>query len=298
MKYVIIGNSAAAIGAVEAIRKTDRTGQILILSSEPYHTYSRPLISYLLLGKTTEEKMLYRDRDFYERMHCDFRPNTTVVKLDPEQKQVLLADGSAESYDRVLVATGSSPFVPPMAGLDTVEHKTTFGSLEDVFDAPVEELVRRGGLTENAATLIKLTIAVTRRYRIRRASTDLIMSNTQKYGAYLVPQFIGARDEMVYIMALDAKCKMLGCTKLFSGTVNTSSLYVRSVVEYALRMKATSIVLAHNHTSGVAAPSQQDLAITLQIKDALELVSIFLADHIIVADDDFVSLLESGMMSR
>lgn len=131
MKYVIIGNSAAAIGAVEAIRKTDRTGQILILSSEPYHTYSRPLISYLLLGKTTEEKMLYRDRDFYERMHCDFRPNTTVVKLDPEQKQVLLADGSAESYDRVLVATGSSPFVPPVAGLDTVEHKTTFGSLED-----------------------------------------------------------------------------------------------------------------------------------------------------------------------
>ena len=131
MKYVIIGNSAAAIGAVEAIRKTDRTGQILILSSEPYHTYSRPLISYLLLGKTTEEKMLYRDRDFYEKMHCDFRPNTTVVKLDPEQKQVLLADGSTESYDRVLVATGSSPFVPPMAGLDTVEHKTTFGSLED-----------------------------------------------------------------------------------------------------------------------------------------------------------------------
>ena len=97
MKYVIVGNSAAAIGAVEAIRKTDRTGQILILSSEPYHTYSRPLISYLLLGKTTEEKMLYRDRDFYERMHCDFRPNTTVVKLDPEQKRVLLADGSAES---------------------------------------------------------------------------------------------------------------------------------------------------------------------------------------------------------
>ncbi len=188
----------------------------------------------------------------------------------------------------------------PRQDTNQIAHRLidTFGSLEDVFDAPVEELVRRGGLTENAATLIKLTIAVTRRYRIRRASTDLIMSNTQKYGAYLVPQFIGARDEMVYIMALDAKCKMLGCTKLFTGTVNTSSLYVRSVVEYALRMKATSIVLAHNHTSGVAAPSQQDLAITIQIKDALELVSIFLADHIIVADDDFVSLLESGMMSR
>ena len=131
MNYVIIGNSAAAIGAVEAIRKTDTEGKIVILSSEPYHTYSRPLISYLLLGKTTEEKMAYRPADFYEKMHCDFRPGTTAVKLDPDKKEVLLADGSAVPYDKVLVATGSSPFVPPMAGLDTVEHKTTFGSLDD-----------------------------------------------------------------------------------------------------------------------------------------------------------------------
>lgn len=131
MNYVIIGNSAAAIGAVEAIRKTDTEGKIVILSSEPYHTYSRPLISYLLLGKTTEEKMAYRPADFYEKMHCDFRPGTTAVKLDPDKKEVLLADGSAVPYDKVLVAAGSSPFVPPMAGLDTVEHKTTFGSLDD-----------------------------------------------------------------------------------------------------------------------------------------------------------------------
>lgn len=65
LKYVIIGNSAAAVGAVEAIRKNDTGGRIVIISNENHHTYSRPLISYLLMGKTDEEKMKYRDNDFY-----------------------------------------------------------------------------------------------------------------------------------------------------------------------------------------------------------------------------------------
>ena len=109
MNYVIIGNSAAAVGTIEGIRQIDKTGKITVISDESYHTYSRPLISYLLLGKTTEERMAYRPADFYEKMHCDFRPGTTAVKLDPDKKEVLLADGSAVPYDKVLVATGSSP---------------------------------------------------------------------------------------------------------------------------------------------------------------------------------------------
>lgn len=65
MKYVLIGNSAAAIGAVEGIRKVDKKGTITILSDEPYHTYSRPLISYYLADKVTEDQMRYRPEDFY-----------------------------------------------------------------------------------------------------------------------------------------------------------------------------------------------------------------------------------------
>lgn len=188
----------------------------------------------------------------------------------------------------------------PRQDTNQIAHRliNAFGSLADVFDAPVEELMRRGGLTENAAALIKLTIAVSRRYQIRRASTEQIMNTTAKCGAYLVPHFIGARDEMVYAMALDGKCKLLGCTKLFSGTVNSSSLYVRNVVEYAMRMKATSIILAHNHPSGIATPSREDISVTGMVRDALNLVDVILADHIIVADDDFVSLAESGMLRR
>ena len=100
------------------------------------------------------------------------------------------------------------------------------------------------------------------------------------------------------MLALDAKCKVLGCTKLYTGTVNSAGLSVRSVVEYALRMKASSLVLAHNHPSGIAIPSQEDIRTTKAVAEALDTVDVLLADHIVVADGDFVSMAESGMLPR
>ena len=131
LKYVIIGNSAAAIGAVEAIRKNDKEGRIVIISNENYHTYSRPLISYLLMGKTTEEKMKYRDDNFYRDNNCELRLNTTAMRIDSEKKLVFLDHGGPESYDKLLVATGSTPFIPPIRGLDTVKNQFTFTTLDD-----------------------------------------------------------------------------------------------------------------------------------------------------------------------
>ena len=82
MNYVIIGNSAAGIGAVEGIRQVDKKSEITIISNEPHHTYSRPLISYLLLGKTSEEKMKYRDKDFYSNNKCNLLAGTAAVGID------------------------------------------------------------------------------------------------------------------------------------------------------------------------------------------------------------------------
>jgi len=129
-KFVIIGNSAAAVGAVEGIRSLDTTSPIVIISDEAYHTYSRPLISYLLLGKTDEKKMRYRGADFYAKNKCEFI-NSSVTKIDDKAKAVILADGKSVKYDKLLVSTGSSAFVPPFEGLETVEKKFTFMKLDD-----------------------------------------------------------------------------------------------------------------------------------------------------------------------
>ncbi|WP_058485610.1 NAD(P)/FAD-dependent oxidoreductase [Defluviitalea phaphyphila] len=131
MRYVIIGNSAAAVGAVEGIRKIDKDGEIIIISKEPYHVYSRPLISYLLYGKTTEENMKYRSEDFYDVMKCKVFFNKEVIKINNEEKQVQLNDNTIIDYDKLLVATGSRPFIPHMEGLETVKNKFTFMSLDD-----------------------------------------------------------------------------------------------------------------------------------------------------------------------
>ena len=130
MKYVIIGNSAAGIGAVEGIRQIDKSGEIIVISDEPHHTYSRPLISYLLLGKVTEETMKYRSDDFYVENHCTLL-HGTVTEVKTKTKQVMLADGSKISFDKLLVASGSSAFVPPFEGLDTVANQCTFMCLND-----------------------------------------------------------------------------------------------------------------------------------------------------------------------
>jgi NAD(P)H-nitrite reductase large subunit len=131
MKYVIIGNSAAAVGCIEGIRSIDKEGSITVISNENWHTYSRPLISYLLLGKTDTERMKYRPDNFYEDNNCDMMLGTNVVKILPDKKQVLTDDGKTIDYDKLLVATGSNPFVPPIEGINTTKSVHTFMSLND-----------------------------------------------------------------------------------------------------------------------------------------------------------------------
>lgn len=130
MKYVIIGNSAAGIGAVEGIRKIDQNGEIEIITNEPYHTYSRPLISYFMRGKTDEEKMKYRNSQFYQENNCTFHFGKAVA-VNAEKKTIVLDDGQSVFYDKLLIATGSRAFVPPIDGLNRVKNVHTFMSLDD-----------------------------------------------------------------------------------------------------------------------------------------------------------------------
>ncbi|MDO4287578.1 MAG: FAD-dependent oxidoreductase [Eubacterium sp.] len=130
-KYLIIGNSAAAIGGVTGIRKTDPEGKLILVSSENRHTYSRPLISYWLEGKVKMENAIYRDLDFYDRNRCETRLGRHVDSINPAKKQAVLDDGEVIAYDKLLLATGSHPFVPPITGKDTAKNAFTFTTMDD-----------------------------------------------------------------------------------------------------------------------------------------------------------------------
>ena len=131
MRTVIIGNSAAAVGCIEGLRALDKQREIVVLSTEQEHVYGRPLISYLLMGKTDRARMLYRPRTFYDDMCVTLRLGVRAEAIDPVQKVVALKGGETVSYDQLLVATGSRPFIPPIQGLDTVRRWCTFTTLKD-----------------------------------------------------------------------------------------------------------------------------------------------------------------------
>lgn len=172
-----------------------------------------------------------------------------------------------------------------------------FGSLSQVLEAPMEELEKVSGVGSHVSTLLALTREISRYYMVNRSAGCRILSTTRECGEYLVPYFVGRRDETVFLLCLDTKCKVICCKEVGSGSVNSASISVRKIVETALGVNATSVVLAHNHPSGYAVPSNEDRLTTRRVAVALDAVGILLADHIVVAEDDYVSMVDSNWYS-
>lgn len=170
-----------------------------------------------------------------------------------------------------------------------------FGSLSQVLEAPAEELEKVSGVTKNVSTLLNLIPALSRYYVVNRGTQSRSLTTTKECGEYLMPYFVGRNTETVFLLCLDAKCKVLGCKEISEGNVNTAGVSIRRMVEVALNSNATSVILAHNHPSGIAVPSTEDIITTRRAAVALDAVGVTLADHVVIADDDFVSLADSGL---
>ncbi len=171
-----------------------------------------------------------------------------------------------------------------------------FGSLYGVFEAPADALAQVNGVGEHAATLLRLFPQISRRYLISRSADMVFLTDSERAGEYLVPRLLFEREEVVLMACLDGKSRLLGCTELARGETAGASVSIRRIVEVALAQNAGKVILAHNHTSGIAIPSQEDVDTTKKIQEALRMVSIQLADHLVVADNDFVSMRDSRML--
>ncbi len=168
-----------------------------------------------------------------------------------------------------------------------------FGSFPQVMDATVEELKKVEGIGENAALFLKLVAETGRYYLVKKESDVKILDSAEGFGRFLVPRFHNLRNETVMLLCLDGKGKLLCCQEVGQGSVNSAAISTRRIVEVALGVNASIVVLAHNHPAGIAVPSQEDVATTIRVEQALAAVDIILADHIVVADDDFVSMVQS-----
>ena len=169
-----------------------------------------------------------------------------------------------------------------------------FGSLANVLETPAEELAKLPGMGINAATFLTL-IAQLERYYLMHKNDEKILASLDDCGKYLANCFRNQRNETVMLLCLDAKCKVISCNEVGQGSVNSAAVPIRRVVEMALGVNASSAILAHNHPSGLAIPSGEDIQTTRRLALALDAVEIQLVDHIIVADSDYVSLRQSGL---
>ncbi|MFH1169292.1 MAG: FAD-dependent oxidoreductase [Chloroflexota bacterium] len=172
VKYLIIGNSAGGIGAAEAIRQVDKKGSLFIVSDEPYPAYSRPLISHHLAEGRPLEKMLFRPADFYEQNAVQTMLGSKAQRLDVAAHTVELEGGRIITWEKLLLATGGLPIVPPIKSVER-DGVFTFTTLDDAkaIDRFLDRFGSRarravvigGGLIGVSATeaLVKRGIAVT-----------------------------------------------------------------------------------------------------------------------------------------
>lgn len=187
-------------------------------------------------------------------------------------------------------------YANPRSDTNPLAHELMdhFGSLAGVLDATPEELQKVKGVGEHAAVLFKVVKEFSGRYLTVRTQVDDIARNARDYYALLRPYFFGARNEMLYLLCLDGKRKVLGIRRLGEGNVNAVNVTTRLIAEAALSLNASAVVLAHNHVSGIAFPSDEDIATTNSLSAILSNLSVTLVDHLIFVDDDMVSLRDSG----
>ena len=171
-----------------------------------------------------------------------------------------------------------------------------YPTIADLLEVRFEDLRHIEGMDDDSAGILRLVPELQRRYFLSRTRADSRLLDSSAYGRYLLPHFMGRRDETVFLLMLDAACNVLNCKMLGEGSVNSANVPIRKLVHEAINANATGLVLAHNHPSGIAIPSPEDVEITLRLREALEIMELHLLDHLIFADDDFVSLRESGYL--
>ena len=186
----------------------------------------------------------------------------------------------------------------PRRDTNEIAHRMLkeFGSLPNLFEADVQEIVRRCKVTSRVATLINLIPRVANLYMRSRLDLKVVMDNVNTAAQYAVSQFVGRTNEAFYVFCLDTGFRLKGIALIAEGTLDETAVYPRIIVEEALKYQAKNLIFAHNHPGGTIKPSRNDINSTRKIMEGLNILNIRLIDHIIVAGDKHYSFAKHGQI--
>lgn len=186
----------------------------------------------------------------------------------------------------------------PMKDTNELAHKmiNEFGTLAGLLEAHPGDITKRCGVSENTSIMVSLIPSLARRYFKAKWGEKPVLGSSSKAGEYAISLFAGRTYEAFFLICMDTQNRIIHADLVHEGTLNEAPVYPRMIVEAALRHKANSVVLAHNHPGGGLQPSKADIEVTKRITAALEAISISIMDHIIVAGDKYVSFAEKGLI--
>ena len=186
----------------------------------------------------------------------------------------------------------------PQKDTNPIAHELIrrFGSISGVFDAPLEELLKVQGIGMSAAVFLKMIPQLCRVYEEDLDCGKKTICDYDEAGRLFVKKFIGRQNEVVMLMLLDSRERILYCDSVNEGSATAANIYIKTVVRLAVRYNAVYAILAHNHPSGECLPSKQDLDTTRWVFDALQTVEVRLIDHIIVGGNNYISIANSKIL--
>lgn len=189
----------------------------------------------------------------------------------------------------------------PMKNTNPTAHKLLieYGNISNIISASPKDIVNRLNCTVNTALIFSLISEVIKRCNKERLQIVKMIDNEAAAGEYALSLLGGIQDtEKFYIIGLDSTKKLIGSVLIGKGTVNETNIYPRQVVEEALRIRSSSIILAHNHPSGSLIPSSSDISLTSYITNVFNLIGIDVVDHIIVSSDKYISMSHIGLIKN
>lgn len=169
-----------------------------------------------------------------------------------------------------------------------------FGSLGGVIEADIDDLLKIKGMTRNAAGLIKLMRPIGRSYVMSKLGTKETLKSYDDIGNFIHAKYFNLDKECFSVLCLNRLGEVLDFSVVVEGNIDSVGVSVRAVVERVIKSNATAVAVAHNHPSGIALPSPQDVDITKAIATALKGISVNLVDHLIISGNEYISMAQTA----